>query len=450
MVLGLSASFAAVPAWAQSATTAAGTGSATVTYTDNLYNAPANPAPDGPTKQSSLYLALTPGVALSHERARSGYALTYAHSFFRYLTAAEADSHGDELAAAADYRLTPVDDISFRVLGSRSSTATLLMDPTAQGRPQPDTAATFYTGSATQSWSHAFSAEWAATQAASFGIATVTDSQLPEPWRQTTSGSVGAIYSLPSDTYTFEWTGSYFRSSAAERGDLRVPKVRYFETGPEVGWAHVIDEQWATKLGGGIGSRYSPSEDPRLSIAPPTFSAGLEWQLAPYAAALSYSASTDVNLFTNRVYYTDAASLSASWSILPRQAVDVSTKHTVSANRPLISPEAVGASSEEATTYAWTSTAGLTWAPPGLPRFSLTYAHAAQVTTGDSNLGTTSPDFHRNQIAFSVGWEYPRIQLDRLARRSTFRPSATQGELRDGDLGDSAPAARAAENSGMD
>jgi hypothetical protein len=411
-------------AHAQSEITASATGSAAIAYTDNLYNAPRSSLPGQPQRRSAWFVVLTPGMAINHERARSGYTLTYTQSFFRYLTTVKADSNGDQLSAAADYQLTPIDDLSFGLSGTHSSTATLLTDPSALGRPQPDTSGTFYTAAATQDFAHAFSEEWRGIQRASFGLARETGTDLPEPWRLTTTASIGAGYGLPRDAWSFNWEVTYFHSRSAERGGQRTPRTRYLQTGPVASWRHDFNEEWASLLSAGTAMSYRPEADPRLALVPPSFAAGLDWQYDPYSAALTYSAGTDMNLYTNRIYYSDSVSLSGSWSIMPQQGVLLSTSNNLSGNRPLVSPAQVGQDADQPTVYAWMSTAMLSWGLQGLPQLALTYVHAAQLTHGDS-ARAVSPDFDRNQVMLSVGWQYPQVNLSRLTRSASFRVSGS-------------------------
>lgn len=418
----------ASPGQAQSETTAFGMGTAAITYTDNLYNAPFNAAPDLPQRESAWYVVLAPGAGISHDRWRSGYVLTYGHSFIQYLTTSQADAHADHLAGAADYELSPLDTLSFTLAGTRSSTAIMLADPAAMGRPQPYSSATFYTATSSQELVHAFSPEWSGIERVSFGVSKAAGSDLPEPWRYTASCMLGADYGLPRDVWSFNWQGTYFHSRAAERDGARLPRTRYFQTGPSVAWRHDINEEWASQVNAGIGVAYQPEEDPRFSLAPPSFGAALSWEYDVYAATLTYSATTDPDLVTNRVYYRDAASLSASWLILPRQRVSLTTTNAVSANRALVSPALVPGA-DEGTVFAWTSTAVLSWSPEGLPQFALAYLHSAQLVRGGSEAAAL-PGFERNQVTLSVGWHYPEVNLSRLARRSSFRvsPSETSPE----------------------
>jgi hypothetical protein len=416
------ASLSCLLARAQTETTVSGTGSAAIAYTDNLYNAPRNPVAGEPQRAPAWFVALTPGVAIDHERGRSGYTLDYAHTLFRFLTGVKAASQGDQLDAAADYQLTPIDNLSFGLSGAHSSTATLLTDPASLGRPQPDTSGSYYTAAATQSFAHSYSEEWSGSQGASFGVAKQVGTDLPEPLRFTANATLGANYRLRRDAWSFNWDAMYFHSRTAERGGVRVPRTRYLRTGPSANWRHDIDEQWASLLGAGMGVGYEPEARPRLALAPPSFTAGLEWRYDVYAATLRYSASTDTNLFTNRTYYSDSVSLSASWSMLPQQGFSLSTNNGLSGNRPLVSPPQTGQGVDQPTTYAWTSVVTLSWGPEGLPQFMLSYIHAAQLTPGDSTRAA-SPDFARNQVSLSVGWQYPQVNLSRLTRGTSFRVS---------------------------
>lgn len=439
VVAGTALCLAAVrPVQAQTETRAFGLGSAAITYTDNLYNAANGAPPDSPQKESAWYLTLAPGAGLTHERRRSAYELTYLHPFFWYLTTVDAEAHGDQLAVTSEHALTPVDSLSFGLAGARSSTATMLTEPTAMGGPLPDPSATVYTGTASQGYSHEFSPNWRGTESATFGVARDAGTDLPEPWRFTLSGSLGAAYTLARDAWSLDWTSSYFHSRSAARNGERVPRARYLHSGPMATWRHDLSEEWSSLLTVGTGLSYYPDEEPETRLTPPTIGATLNWEHGWYTASLLYSASVEYDLLTNAVYYRDEAGVSGAWEMLPRQQVVFTTSHSVSANRPLVAPAAAASADNDATIYAWMSIAALTWSPERLPFFSLIYVHAAEFAAdglGPYPGSRTDWEFQRNQVTFSMGWQYPQVSLPRLTRRPPSRVTAPNSPDTSGGAG---------------
>ncbi len=433
---------------AQSVTQLAGTGQAGITFTDNLYNAPEEPLPGEEEKESAWYLVLAPGVVLSHERRLSSYELTYTHSFFRYLTSVEADMHGDELEAVAAYRLTPLDDLTFSLSGSRASTATLITDPTAEGRPQPDAFGTYYTLTATQGFAHRFSRTWAGRQTGSFSVTTASGEDVAQGNRYVSNAAVGATYTLRHDAFGFDWTAAYYHSSRYRHDGFEVPRTRYLNTGPAASWMHNLDEHWSTSLNAGIGLSYQPDQldnaevESGTSLAPPTLGAGIHWQYRHYMATLAYAGTTRPDLLTNRVYYTDSVSMGAAWVVSPRRRVTLATNHIVSSNSSLVSPVEVNEEMEEPTTYTMSSSATLTWLPVGMLELGLHYVHAAELIDGTAE-EASHRDFHRNQVTFTVGWQYPEFNLSRISRAASFRVSGGGG-----DDSDAAGASGEADSSG--
>lgn len=421
---------------AHAQTTVYGQGAAGITYTDNLFNAASRPVPERPGRQDAWYVTLVPGLGLTHQAQRSRYLLAYSHSFIHYLTAIDAQAHGDTGLVQGTYELTPVDSLTVGITASRTSTAFLLAESSSLGQPEPDTTATFLAGTVRQSLQHQYSPNWAGYESTSFGVMRTVGAVGPEPLRFALSWALGATYSLERDAWSLEWMTTYFHSLAAEENGVRVPRARYVQSGPVASWRRDLSAEWASELRAGFAVGRSLDEGGPLGLVP-SFGGALQWRRDPYGATLAYSAQATANLYTNRVYYSDTVSLTGTWGVIPEHNIALTSSHAISANRPLVTPGV----DTEPTVFAWISNAGLTWAPERLPWASLTYQHTEQFGARDS---ATVASFYRNQVTLTAGWRFPPVDTSRIARDRPFRvDGADQEEPRpssteDRDSGDGA------------
>ena len=130
----------------------------------------------------------------------------------------------------------------------------------------------------------------------------------PRPWRLTAAAAVGAAYELEHDRWTFDYTATYFHSRASGTGDARVPRQRYFRSGPAAGWRHDLDEDWSSELHVGLGVGYDLDQERRFRPEP-EWGAALNWLHFPYSASINCSGETTPNLRANRLYYSDGVGL---------------------------------------------------------------------------------------------------------------------------------------------
>ncbi|MBN1611278.1 MAG: hypothetical protein JW940_31890 [Polyangiaceae bacterium] len=409
---------------ARAQTTVYGTGSASISYTDNLYNAPSHPEPGGLERRDAWYLTLQPGLGLAHEAPESSYLLTYSHSFMYYLKGAERLAHGDSAMARGNFELTPVDSLTLSATGARTSTAFMLAEQTSFGQPQPRSSADFLSAGMQQGVRHEFSAEWTGQQTASFNAMTTRGSDLPEPVRFYSTGGLGATYQLERDAWSLDWSVTYFHSRSAERSGLRIPRSRHVQSSLLGAWRHDLSAEWASELHAGVGVGRSFDGEGALRPAP-LFGGSLQWHRDVYSATLSYNAQMTPDLYTNRVYYSDGVSLAGSWALLPEQGVTLSSTNGVSANQPLVSPGV----RDEPTLYSWASSSSATWSPGGVVQIALTFQHTEQFGTGARD---EARRVYRNQVVLSVSGRYPEIDLTPFAERKPFRVDGSDQERPEG------------------
>lgn len=417
------------------------TGSASLAYTDNLFNASARPLPGRPGREEAWYIIVAPGVTVEYDTERGAYSLSYSHSFLHFLTTIDAQTHGDTAALRARYELTPRDNLTMAVSGTRTSSAFSRADgsPAGQldvgaavpGQLQPDTGTSFLTGRVMQGFEHEYSPNWLGRQSMAWGVTKPVGSALPQPLRMTAAFSLGAQYSLERDVWGLDVRTSYYHGFSTGNGENRVPRLRYLQSGPVGTWTHELSPEWRSMLQAGfaVGTALEGDTPVRLS---PNLGASLEYGREYYSATLTYAAQASPNLYTNRVYYSDSVALSGAWVVLPDQGVSLYTSHAASANRPLVSPGVASRS----TLFMWTSGGGIAWAYREWPRVTLSYDHTEQFGARRTDLELAN--YYRNQVTLTVQGILPIFETGPVT--SPGRTEEPGQETREG--GPATPAGR--------
>jgi hypothetical protein len=395
---------------AHAQTTLFGTGSAGLTYTDNLYNASSRPQPGVHGRRDAWFVVLTPGVGFTHEAERSSYLLAYSHSAVFYLNGIDTRAKSDTGEAQGTYRLSPVDTLSTSASVARTSTTLLLNSPSSFGLAQ-ETSDAFFNGTAQETLIHEYTANLSGRETISFGVNKPTGGNVPNPWRFTLAGSVGALYQLERDAWTLDWNTTYFHSRSARRGGVTTPRNRYVLTGPAASWRRDLDEEWASVINAGLGVSHWPDAREHLGFVP-SWGVALQWQRDVYTAMASYTGGVTPNLFTNQLYFSQVVSLTAAWQLFPEQHIQAFSSHAVTANRT----QGTSGAASLPTFYTWTSSAGMRWSPEHLPEVVLSFDHAEQLRTHNA---AGLNDYYRNQVSLSIQGRFPEVELS--GRREPFR-----------------------------
>ncbi len=390
-----------VPAVAQSQTGLDATGAVALTYTDNLYNAAADPEPGRPDRASAWYLTYTPGLQLSHQRQRATYQLAYAHSITQYLTTIDADAHGDMGSAGASYTLSPQDRLSLGLSGSRITNAFTLSDATTLGQLQTDSRSTIVTGAVTQSYTHEYSERWAGQQTAGIALSKATRGIGTHPLSMTLNGAIGPDYRLERDTWSFRANVLYYHLFSARRGELYTPRQRRIQAGPQVTWMHRFSEEWTSTLNAGV--EFAHWMGASQFVEPePRWGARLEWQRDPFRAGISYSGGATSNLYTQGLVYQDMVALDAGWVVLEtRPRLELSTTEALARNDPASAPGMPA----QPTLYVASSSTTLRLMPWEFLGFSLDYRHTRQFGANSNTQGFA--DYYRNDVILSVTGQWP-------------------------------------------
>jgi hypothetical protein len=385
---------------ARAQTSVFATGSAKLTYTDNLFNRSSRVAPGGVGRQETWFVTLSPGVGLTHEAPRASYDLTYSHSFIHYLTAIRAQAHGDTALARARYQLSPVDLLAVQATAVRTSTVLMLREEESDsGQAQPDTTAEFLSGSAQQSLTHRYSPNWVGRESVSFRTSKPIRAELKQPWRFYAAGRIGAEHEQEYDAWALEWTTTYYHSLPVEREGQDIPRAVYVQGGPLATWRHELSEEWQSEVHAGLAlGSWSGRPGPVRLV--PAFGAALLWEQDNDGFRLGYTGVVTPNLYTNQLYFSDTGTLAGRWGFLPDQHLFFFSSHAFSRNRTLTAP----GESRFPAFYTWTSSAGVRWSPEGILGAELRYDHREQFGSNEA-MGISA--FYRNQVSLDAQIHWP-------------------------------------------
>lgn len=412
-------------------TTVHATGSAGISYTDNLLGAPSEARPGAAPRISTFYLTLTPGLALYHNRERSRFLLTYDHPFLFYLGNSRNNTSGDVVAGQGVWLMSMHDELMIGISASRMTRAAMLgTASTGQVAAVGDSRTRMFTLGIDEQWSHAFTERWHGRQFNSFYRAEALSGPAALPTRSSVSAGAALDYSFERNAVglqsaaTYHWMGyvpidqtppSTFADSdtpvrpiSASRRQLIVDSFAQYRRDLSVSWS------WQARLG--VVTSFNLESQ---SYTAPRWGSSLLWQREALHGTLSYDHLVTTNVLTGLGYQTDVARLTFSWPLLESAHLNAVVGTGVSRNRSLMAEQQLS----PVRTLVLTADAAINYAPDEeLPQVSLTYMHFEQRAQGGSS--PLVPSFARNTISLFVSGHFPSRAFYDVPRAAPQRVDA--------------------------
>ncbi len=366
-------------------------GAASITYTDNLTNAPdeqpevgAGPqgSPNALRREPGLLYTVSPGAMISLVEPRGQLSLAYSHPITFASSDVVPSTSSDAFIGTGTYELTPIDDISLSASLTRSSFTALLFNnqaaTTISGVSNTGTQEIFrfHVG---QVWARQWTESVRSQQSASFGSQLeLEETDLPNT--RVATGSAGFFIDHRCGTFGFSVTQSATENPVGERDWTHIVAAL-------ASWARPLDPLTAMMLT--IGTSKTLTDSPFQLIGGVNVTQNREF--VTWSAGVNRSQSADLQ--TGRVFTTD--SLLAAFAANPFETAPVGFNASVTGSHL---DSALGAG------YTLQASATISYAH----RYffsSLNYSFLRQI--GDDDGPTAIPTLTRNAVMLTIGSAFP-------------------------------------------
>lgn len=374
-------------------TTVHASGSATLSYTDNMLST-AN------DRISIWFLTLTPGIELYSDTARARYFLGYTRPYTLYFGRPEANTDADVGVARGIFTLSPRDELLLGVSAARITNTLAALQDQPPGAAEADGRSTLLRLGANETLTHQYTQNWTGRQLFAVGAVVPIDTEGAQPNRYTFDFGLGADYSPDQNSYGLDLNGTYFTSESVRDGDGNVVEGQRMVIGSAIGrYRRDLSVTFSSELRGGVA--VVNNLEGRTAYQP-SWGASLFYNPEYGEAALNYDHTVNVDLITNQVFLSDALSITGGLPIIPAWQVLLLTQHGLSFNRIISSDADVGRQSSK----TWSSSVGVGWFPDNdLPQWQVRYTHFEQFDTPRNS--AQFPSFVRNLVSFSVSGRFP-------------------------------------------
>lgn len=360
-----------------------------ITYTDNITNAPDDPPELGDdaaaallTKEPGFLYTLSPGGSVSLVEPRGHVALGYSHPITYASSSLVSSSSSDAFIGSGAYELSPLDNVGLSTSVTRSSFTGLLFNN------QPATTITGVNNAGTQEvlrlqagqfWSRQWTETVSSQQSASFGSQLdLQDTELPNTRVATLAGALlldhrYGIFGLSvSETATENSTdgGDWLHLVAAN-----------------VSWNRPLDPLTTMMLN--VGASKTLDNGPFQAIGGASVSRSSDF--TTWSLAVNRSQAGDLQ--TGRVFTTDAAL--AGFIATPFEITPVTFAASTSASR-LDSGTDLGYTLQASATISYAHRYFFS---------SLNYSFLRQI--GDDDGPTAIPTLTRNAVMLTIGSAFP-------------------------------------------
>lgn len=361
-----------------------------VTYTDNVTNAPDNPpetggdaAPSLLVKEPGFLYTLSPGGTISLVEPRGHLALGYSHPITKASSSLVESSSSDALVGSGTYELSPVDNVGLSASATRSSfTGLLFNNQTSTSIVGVNNAGTqeVLRLQGSQFWSRQWTETLSTQQAASFGSQIdLQDTELPNTRVATISGA------LLLD-HRYGMFGVSASETATENSDPGGDWLHLVAA--TVSWNRPLDPLTTMMLNVGA-SKTLGGEGPFQFIGGGSVSRATDF--TTWSLAVNRSQAGDLQ--TGRVFTTD--SVLAGFVAVPFETTPVTFAANGTASR-LDSGDDLGYTLQANVTLSYAHRYFFS---------SLNYSFLRQI--GEDDRPTAIPTLTRNAVMLTVGSAFP-------------------------------------------
>lgn len=357
-----------------------------VTYTDNINNAPDDVPEDSDAalrgKEAGFLFALDPGAAISLVEPRGQLTLGYSHPMTYATSDAVLPSSSDALIGAANYEFSNKDNAGLSLAVTRSSMTSFLFN----GRNPAGVTGINNSGTEeivraqiNEFWTHEWSEVWSTQQTSSYGTQlNFDDGDLPNTRIVTNALTLSLDHRF--GVFTLAASGTSTELADGENS------WTHLVTGM-LGWSYAIDPLTTIALQVGVAKTLNDTQPQIIGGASIAQSRDFtNW-------SLSVTRSQAGDLQTGRVFTTESAL--GAITATPFETTEVGFTAGAGASRF----EAEGATAYTAQAFASVSYAHKYFVS------SLNYTFLRQLSEGDSL--SAIPSLTRNAVTLTVGGVFP-------------------------------------------
>lgn len=400
----------ATSATAQTAFDWQGSASATIGVTTNVANTPvpAEDAPAGtPAPQWDGYGALTPGLALSVETARTIQTLSYVFDYRYYFVQHEANAYANNLAYQINIAASDTTNLSFGLTGSQAEASLFNVGGTAAG-------ATLLTPGQNNVFSLGFNQAVTTDLTANdhFGqglVVIASNNAIPEA--DDTQTYVGSATLQLNHDFERDVLGGQLGTDVSVYSEQRAldqitPSHTDIIHRGLATWRHDFSPEWFSNLGGGLMVAYRVDDEFGLAVQP-IGNAGLNYASDFGSAGLTLTHAAQPNLLTQQTNLQDTVALNGGIPV--GKGFDLSAVATGLAARELI----LSGGGFGPVTYSLIGEAAVGYLLPTVPlRFELRYYIVRQFGfSEDADGNALIPDVRRQNAQFTITYFFPDAPL---------------------------------------